>query len=52
MRAAVLGGGGVGGWLGAMLQQSGAVDEVIFLGRPGSAHTLALQVCTPLFFVP
>ena len=48
MRVAVVGSGGVGGWLGALLQSSGAA-EVIFVGRPGSPHTLALQTTGLVF---
>lgn len=49
MRVAIVGSGGVGGWLGAMLQDSAAA-EVLFVGRPGSPHTLALQ-STGLTFI-
>ena len=48
MRVAVVGSGGVGGWLGALLQSSGAA-EVLFVGRPGSPHTLALQTSGLVF---
>ena len=39
---AIVGSGGVGGWLGAKLQRYSGTD-VLFVGRSGSEHTLALQ---------
>eukprot|EP01050_Picozoa_sp_SAG11_P024116 SAG11_NODE_5043_length_1681_cov_3.587231_1_plen_252_part_00 len=46
-RVAVVGAGGIGGWLGAHLASSSLsalVEQVVFVGRANSAHTTAMQV--------
>jgi 2-dehydropantoate 2-reductase len=40
MRVAIVGVGGIGGWLGAHLAQT---SDVVFVGREGSPHTAAMQ---------
>eukprot|EP01052_Picozoa_sp_SAG31_P018014 SAG31_NODE_1258_length_9078_cov_12.076512_3_plen_343_part_00 len=42
MRVAVVGVGGIGGWIGAHLAHVGT-NDVVFIGRAGSAHTAAME---------